>query len=532
MPRGRNPHKVRPPSIRGFEAHPYVMPLRSDATAPRDLVQQVTAYLATAGPRTLLIEGQVGAGKSSLLRALIGSTGVPGLLLLYQQMPEPTEQGSGRSVVSGPTTLLALDLAGTPGAPPAPAPAATGPLAPPPTSSAFPVPGTLLATLARLSGSGGTVFADSWDRDTERYLRGLAPTAESVVTFQLPGSDLPSLQGTLTSMRSNLVLAMVPELALPLQSMADGVIHLARRETPDASYRIATVGKIRGSALDNRDHLYTLDGGTFRALPDLPRGFAPPTAPPEPDPEPAAGSIWPGSAEFAQTFGRLGYGGLTALTIAPDCPDGLGGAVLLPVVAHVLRAGGRVVWTPSPSTRPSRVVALLREHVPTEWLRERLRILSASGDDPGLGELGGVVLPLRREVASGGEMRAATSPGVGPIFPDAHRFLRGTSDPCPAMYVLSVAGLKACTAAAGIQLNPVLLPTVVGAYARLPRFHGIGYGPSDDPLTVATASMMTSTLRLEVVCGRPVLRGTQPRTAAFAMDWTTPDGRYSLLPCN
>ena len=120
---------------------------------------------------------------------------------------------------------------------------------------------------------------------------------------------------------------------------------------------------------------------------------------------------------------------------------------------------------------------------------------------------------------------------MGPIFPEAHRFLRSAPEPSPALYVISVEGLKAAAAAAGAPLNPATLPAVLAAYARLPRFHALGYGQADDPISVALISMFTTSLRLEVLCGRPVLHGLRPRTPAYVLDWPGPDGRYTLTPC-
>jgi hypothetical protein len=501
-----------------------------------DLVQMIARYLAIAGPRLIIIAGPVGAGKSSLLRSVFHNLPGPGVLLLYQQPLVGAESGAAHPHVGAATNLLLVDTArGVPE--PAKEPASIPPVVyavGEAEDAAMPVPEPLARVTARLlSAANGTVVADSWDRESEKFARGLTDDPSAISTFPLPATEFGALQSTILGTKINLVLGLVPELAAPLQSLSDALIELKEETRDGARVRIANLAKFRGAQGGVKEVLYTLDGGAFRSFPDLPRGYVPPARGPDPDPEPELGeeSLWPGSEAFANAFGRLRYGTLTAVALAPECPNAMATTIAVPLVAHALKSGGRVVWMPSASVRPSRVAGLLRPHVPLEFLRERLRVLSASGEDPAMGDLASIVLPLRHEPAEKPEGRVPPGPGVGPIFPDAHQFLRTAPGSAPAIYVMSIEGLKASAAAAGLELNPVTLPTVLSAYAKLPRFHGFGYGRGDDPVSAALMPVVSTGVQMQVLCGRTVLSGFRPRTGAFVLDWSNEQAPYSLLPC-
>lgn len=507
---------------------------RSLRDGESDMVGWVADYLGRAGPRFVVLYGPVGAGKSSFLRALFPRLSGETAFLLYQQPTGTGSDGRTRLQVGGATTLLLADPHPAPAAPPerTEMPMLAGLVAEGGGSSGYDVPPVFRRVIERMArAGGGCLVLDSWDRDSERYVRGMVSDPTAISTFSLPAQEFGALQSAVLGMKNNVVLAVVPELAGALQSLADVLVELKEEDRHGARVRVISVPKSRGSGVESRDHLYTLEAGQFRTLSDLPPSFTPPVAEPDADPELTAGTIWPGSTAFAGAFGRLKHGGLTAITLAAEASDPLATAIVQPLVAHTLRVGGRVVWMPAPSVRPSKVIGLLRDQVPREWIRERLRIVSASADDPALGDLATVILPLRRELGAGGDVRAATAPGVGPIFPEAHKFLRTTPESSPALYVLSMEGLKASAAVVGVTLNAATLPVVLASYARLPRFHGFGYGRGDDPLVAALLPMVTTQLHLQVICGRPVLHGERPRTSAFVMDWTGEGGRYGLLPC-
>ncbi len=495
-----------------------------------DLTGFLVQLLERSGPRLLLLHGPAGAGKSSLLHALASRLSTPWVYTLYLQPAVEASEADARPKIGGATTILWMNpRRGAEGAAPAP-PMARGHLP----NGVEDLPPEFIEEVGRLQATpSATTLVDSWDRDSERFVRDLAPGPSAILTADIPASGFAGLQSTLLSLRVNAVLAVVPELAAPLQSLADSVVELREESKDGARLRVAHITKLRGASQGPRDQLYTLVDGYFRCFPDLPKGFLPPPATPDPDPagDPVS-SLWPGSADFARAFGRLRFGGFTGLSISAGVTEAFATAIAQPIAAHVIRSHGRVVWAPPPALRPSRVLALLKEGVPPDWLRERLRIVSPLGVEPGLGDLGEVVLPLRRELGTGGDLRTATAPGVGPVFPDAYHFLQRAPDGAPALYILSVEGLKASAAVVGLPLNPSTLPAVLASYTKLPRFHGFGYGQIDDPLSTALLPAVDSHLDLRMQYGRAVLTGQRPRTTTYVLDWPGSERRYQLVPCS
>ncbi len=491
-----------------------------------DLLNYLGDFLKSADrPRFLLITGAVGMGKSSLLRALLPF--VPGPKFFVGYLPIPAAPGT----VGGAhdVALLVADpqLEQTAGS--SPEDPGTEQAGGPPSAEASILPAPLRESLDRLGGHG-VVFVDSWDRGSDGFFRAQVRSPQGVRTLTAPANSIGAMQVSILSTPVHLVIAMTPEASAPLTSTADAVVELHETTRQGARLRIATTSKARGVHYPfNPDYLYTLEEGRFRALPNLPKGFRPPVGPPDPDPDERATTLWPGSESYAQAFGRMRSGGFTGLAMSNDCPDTLPHVLAVPLTIHALRSGGRVVWIPAPSVRPSRIIGQITNHVPADWIRERLRFVSASGDDPGLGELRSCILPLRRDV-SGDDMRTANAPGVPPIFPDAHRFLRDHPPSTPALYVLSIDGLRAAADAAEIPLDTATIPVVFGTYARIAGFHGFGFGRSEDPLVAQLRSTIDTLLQSEMVFGRPVIYGVRPSTRAYLIDWVAPDQRYTLVP--
>jgi len=293
--------------------------------------------------------------------------------------------------------------------------------------------------------------------------------------------------------------------------------------------RVVSVPKLRRSPTPETRYLYSLREGVFYCPPQFAPGFRPPIGPPPPDPDPSEAGLFPGSVAFAGAFGRLRPHGMTGLEVAPRFPSSLTEVFLYPLVAHTLSVGGRVVWIPSASSGPPAVVAALTRFLPPDFLRERLRVLAPGPGEAALGELRAVVLPVRRESGEVREASGSGGAGVGPFFPEAHHFLRSTPEGRPSLYVISLDGLSALASIAGIPLNAETFPLIVGAYLRLPRFHGFGFGRSDDPLTRVMAAAVDTHLRVEERYGRTVLFGIRPRTNPYILDWGDDAGRYSLV---
>ena len=296
--------------------------------------------------------------------------------------------------------------------------------------------------------------------------------------------------------------------------------------------RVVSVPKARGAAGPPlRPHLYTLEGGRFRAFAPLPPTFRPPVSPVDPDLQPTAGALWPGAASLARTFGRLRHGGVTVLGLSADCPETVPHALSLPLVTHTLLEKGRVVWIPSPAMRPSQIVSELQQHVPDDVMRDQLRILSAGGDDPSLGDLRSVVLSLASASVDGRRPRREDIVARdGRFFPDVYRFLRDRPAPVDAVLVIALEGLWAAALEMGLDINRSLVPVELGFYTRLPRSHIFAFGAASDPVLPHIRPAVDTLLHVEFLHGRPIVFGVRPRTAAYVLDWPQPDGRFEFVP--
>jgi energy-coupling factor transporter ATP-binding protein EcfA2 len=501
------------------------------------LLDTIGGFLAIRGPKFLLIVGKVGAGKSTLLRALVPGVAGRKMFLAYHSpsAPDLAAAGAGGPI---PSVRMLLVLPGR-GAPEktsgARDPGGSSSLAFSPQGSGGEAGETAPlddATAQLIEGGAGSIVVDSWDRESDAYFRSQAETPDDVTVFRAPVTALVEMQSAIISNPVHLLLAVTPELAQPLLSMADGVVALHDEERPGGRLRVATVAKIRGPHQPLPDHLYTLEGGRFHAVPSLPTGFRPPIGPSDDDPEPGTASGWPGSAAFAGAFGRLRFGGLTGITLASECPDTVPHALAGPLAVHTLRAGGRVVWIPAPTIRPSQIVEYFRQHVPDDGIRDRLRILTASGDESSLGELRTVVLPLSREAPTETVPTSAIAPGVRMLFPELYRFYRERTEDTSAVLLGSFEGFRASAAAAGVTVDPATMPLVLGAYARLPKFHIFGYCDRSDPVVPHLRPGADTLVEIEMVHGRPVLFGLRPQTPPYLLDWPDASGRYALVPVN
>ena len=495
-----------------------------------DLLDHFERFLAEPPPQSLLITGSAGTGKSTLVRTLLPRLKGQGIFVAYRSEPDrsPGDGAAG----SGPVlSLLLVDPEGERNGEGAPAPSdPAGLMSFAPASArseeAFPTP-ILSAVQRMVAAGGGFVVVDTWDPSTEREFRSRAGDSGAVEVITTTTPIMRAKFGRLP-IRGIFVVAEIPDGEM--RTAADGIVELGWEELDGFRLRVISIPKLRDIPAPESRYLYSLDGGDFHCPPQLPIGFRPPIGPPEPDPAPDDASLFPGSSAFVNAFGRLRFHGLTGLQVPPRFSGTMGDVFLYPVVAHALSIGGRAVWIPSAASSPGQILAQLSRWIPADFLRERLRIVTPWGPDPGLGEFKSVALPIRRAPDDGRDVRSVVAPGVGPLFPDAFRFLQATPEGRPTLYVIYIDGVRALASIAGAPLNPETFPMIVSGYARLPRFHGFGFGRSDDPVIRVLAASLDTHIQIEEKYGRTVLLGIRPRTHPYILDWDFSSGRYELLP--
>jgi|HubBroStandDraft_1064217.scaffolds.fasta_scaffold36646_1 KaiC/GvpD/RAD55 family RecA-like ATPase len=499
-----------------------------------DIFSFASNFLSGPKPGMLAVVGPAGSGKTTFLRSLIPLLPDPKAFIGFSS---PQSIPTGRSDTSHPDQAVAVllihpDWSGQIGGSGTEDSDTSSSLAFAPVSeSGDPKLATPLGmTLARLAREpGATVIVDSWDRGSEEFFRADAGSTAVVEKFTASMIPWAGVHSAILSSSVRFVVTALPDSATPLASLADAIVLLHEESVGEVRLRIVSIPKVRGTPPAATDHLYTLENGTFRLLPAIPRNQLPEAGPADPDPAPTENSLWPGSTSFAQAFGRLRFRGLTGVQQSQDCPDGLFQVLAIPITAHVLRAGGRVAWVPAPSVRPTSILGHLRSFVPAEAIRERFRLLVASRVDPTDSDSSVNILPAVHRTGSSFQEPSPQASIGSRLFPELHRFLDAQAPTAPSVLVVSLAGLRTCVAAAGESFGSNTALEWLSEYARLPRSHAIAWGDSSDPVGSLVRTAADNLLDLNMVYGRPILSGSRPRTAPFALDWKTPEAAYDLV---
>lgn len=492
-----------------------------------DLIAHLASLLEIPRPQLLIVKGASGTGKSTLLRTLVPLLRRPRIFLAYRS--ERGVRGSDRTgpPEGEPVSLLMVDPQAGEGPEGTSGAEYSMSFAPAAFRSEDGLPTPLVEAAHRLDeAGGGCVIMDSWDRGSEELFRSQVGDRGSA---RVLSTGARALWTQLGSLPATVLLVLVEDPGAEAVSSADGVIELGWEDVEGFALRVLSVPKLRLAPVPEPRFLYSLDQGEFRCPTRLPPGFEPPIGPPDDDPDPRAATIFPGSQDFAGAFGRLPMPGFTGLEVPSQFASRFADVFLVPLVAHTLTRGGRVVWIPSASSGPAEVCAMLDGYVPKTTLREGLRVLSSAESEEDLGDLAEVALPVRREP----EVQPRTgehAPAVRPLFPSAYDFFRGQTGGRPCLYAIAFGGIHEMAAAAGMTINPSTFPFVVGAYARLPGFHAFALARSGDPLTQVLVARAAAHVRIEERYGRTLLFGVRPRTNPYLLDWPDADGRYHLVP--
>jgi hypothetical protein len=493
-----------------------------------ELPTELAEYLTAAGSNVLLVWGPTGSGKSSLSAELL--RGLDGKLILVTpsgigpderlsaftgSIPEsrifhvqtesesqlknvPDERGGGRLFAAG------LFDGGSERARPA----------------------WVQSVLAQLSPTEPSyIVVDHW-RPTPAGKEG--NQAEILSTSANADRDIQFLRVALEGSLSHLILlADIGPHDEPISS-ADGAIETGYEALPSGRIRTLTLHKLRGVQIRAAQYPYTLAEGRFRCILPLLPDYRPPVGPPDAPVSERSGFLWPGSAEFVRVFGWLRLGAFSALEMGNSVPDYVESSLATPMVAHTILSGGRVVWVPLPACLPEEIAQRLLQWVPQEKLTNGLRLLSAGGSetDPLMKE---ILMPLPAAPASPTPSSGAPSARVAPAFAEAYRFLQEKPSGTPALFVLSMDGLRALAAVTGVHYDPATFPLIVARYAQIPGFHGFTFTPEGDQLGATARGHAERILRADFRHGRVFVTGVRPETLPQALAWSEGDKRYQLV---
>ncbi|MFI5414678.1 MAG: RAD55 family ATPase, partial [Candidatus Lutacidiplasmatales archaeon] len=391
-------------------------------------------------PRSLLIRGEPGAGKSTLALTVLSAFRGKRLLVTSRVTKEEIEKDYPwlRTNVEGPVEVIeALAHTSRLEAKGRAIRAGTELITSAPDDTELEslwLPDALIDAFSRVGpGTPGMVVVDSWDALVEQYVGGVQrdagpyPDREEIERLML---------GLLARGRVHLVLVVEREGPSQLDYLVDGVVACVVTSNEDRLERWSHLKKMRGVRVNHAWYPYTLEGGRFLCIAPMPSDFRTQLRPPQPEPDPLPGKLWPGSFDFASNFGRLPFGRATLLEVEPGVPIEAVRLLVSPAVSQVLTIGGRVLVTLPPSLSASDVWHSFRSVLSPEQFVDQVRVYAPSGLNPVEGD----VELLEKVIVSG---PTAEGPAMTTRMPEATRFLReGNAGGIPSLGVSWVSGLR------------------------------------------------------------------------------------------
>jgi len=474
-----------------------------------DLPPEVYQFLSQSPPQTILIRGPPGTGKTTLSLAILQDFPGPRFLItsrvtersVRQAYPWLPDAGSIRVVDAASRSTTVREAARVLGH--------LGELVRDPEKEAD-LRGLWLPEPVREAFSRADhhrplmVVVDSWDALVERYL-GSGRPAEG-----LP--DRGELERLLLDQLSQgpifLVLVVEKSDSSQLDYLVNAVLETASNGHTGRPERWLHLRKLRGTRVDNPAYPFTLEGARFQCVGPLQSDMLTPDVPPQAEPEPRPGFLWPGSSDFASNIGRLPVGHLTL--VERDLAVPIDAMVLLmrPLAAHVLRAGGRVLHVLPQNLAPETMLSAYRLVIPQDEILRRVRF-----------QLSGV----REDVSELLAKMIVPSPvvegrGSTPHTPEVSRFLREQGTPgVPNLCLVWTTALHALTAERGMESNPGAGPGIAAGYLAESRAHTVFLGPHDDPIVVAMRPTAAVRISMRSAAGRVFLWGEHPTTPSFVL---------------
>jgi KaiC/GvpD/RAD55 family RecA-like ATPase len=495
------------------------------AMPPGAVPPEVDAFLALEGPQSLLIRGPPGTGKTSLAVGLLERyhgrrmfvTSRVDPLQLRRQFPWLREADDDPA-----TSVAIIDSFGSEGSISSSARVVARAheiLTEPTLMSVDPateflwLPPSVQEALGHVDEEHPTLLVfDSWDALVEQFLG--SPTAREA---HVP--DRASVERFLLrrvhAAGAHLILVVEREGPSHLDYLVDGVVSTGSQFVDERLERWLTLQKLRRIRIEEGLYPFTLDGGRFECIELHPERWPSDPVTPPADPAPVPGSLWPGNASFAADFGRLPVGQLTVIEVDSHLPESCERRLVMPMLFHALSAGGRVVFTPSPTFRAEEIYDLVASVIPRRVMRERLRIFCVEAR------------PARRpEVSHLLFTRANPTVDLAqevPVHTEAEEFL---SVPAPEgranLFIDSIANLRAFARSVGSDLSPVTLPATMQHFLTLAPCAGVVVGCTNDPALDSLLGLAGLHVRVRERHGRAVVYGVRPRTGTFVLTQPKP----------
>jgi len=478
-------------------------------------------------PRSLLIRGEPGAGKSTLALTLLSGFRGRKVLVTSRVTQHEVEQDYPwlRSEFDGPIEIIEARGGGARLEAKARALQTSSELlrADPSSGELDPLwlPDPLIEAFSRIGpGTPGMVVVDSWDALVEQYVG--RPGADR---RHLPDRDEIErlMLNLLGGGRVHLVIVVEREALSQLDYLVDGVIACVLTSSEDRLERWTHLKKMRGVRVDHAWYPYTLEGGKFLCISPLPADFRTRLHPPEPEPDHQPGWLWPGSSGYAAHFGRLELGRMTLIEVAPDVPVEAARLFVAPLQGQVLTHGGRLLVILPPSLSPSDIWTSFRTVVSPEQFRDGVRIFSPAGLLPG-----GEDTELLEQVLVAGP--TTEGPSNTSRMPEASRFLtEGGGVGAPNLATVWLNGLHAGSTEGPAAYSPDMLSALVRKTLAGSACHLVMIGSPTDPFALGLQEIASTRISLKARSGRVFVYGVRPLTSPLVLAQTDTGAAYHLI---
>ncbi len=433
------------------------IPIRADAvSALLRLPPELVEFSLREPPRSLLIRGEPGAGKSTLALTVLSSFRGKRILItsrvtkpeIEKDYPWLQSDVEGRvEVIESFARTSRVETQGKA------LRASSTIVQPGPDDQELEklwLPEPLMDAFSRIGpGNPGMVVIDSWDALVEHYVGGPKdyperyPDREEIERLML---------GLLGRGRVHLVLVVEREGSTQLDYLVDGVVACVVSSNQDRVERWTQLKKMRGVRVNHPWYPYTLEGGRFLCIAPMSPGYRARLHPPEPQPDAMPDQLWPGSVDYATHFGRLPFGRVSLLEVDPEVPVEAVRLLVSPIQSQVLSLGGHVLVILPPSLTPADVWESFQTLLSPDQFANNVRLYAPSGLNSTTRDLD----LLEKVMVSG---PSSDAPAMATRMPEASRFLRdGRLAGIPSIGVSWINGLRAGSSEVGRGTPPTPSP--------------------------------------------------------------------------
>ncbi len=495
-------------------------------SAAISLPPELVRFLNLRQPRSLLIRGPPGTGKTTLALSLLEA--FPGRRIYASLRTSDVELHDQFTWLGGPGngSIEVIDASSSVGGVAKAAraiervPAIVSSAPDAQLTRALWLPEPLLEAWSRTDPDHPSLIViDSWDALVEGYLA----RSSSLPTKPPDRSEIERFAlCELAQGNATLVFVVEREHPTQLDYLVNGVLDLHVDRFDDRLERWIYLLKLRGTRILSYGYPYTLEGSRFTCITPLPGGFRARLHAPEPDPAPNPGSLWPGSTDFANFFGRLPLNRVVLFETDPSVSQEAVRLLFFPILAQALQLGGRFFQVLPPGLPPDEVWEAYQPYLSEEVFLRQVRFQTPIPPRRSSPTLDRVVLP---------PLSPPEFPN-SPHNPKARQFIReGGQEGAPSFMVVWTAGLKV---GGGDDPSPPYLPAalpgITAAYMGGAPLVQLYIGEAGDPYMENLRPMAGLRIRLRARRGRVFLYGENPATPLLVLVENGGDGSFHLLP--